>query len=238
MSAHLLSTPRELIVAILAVLTTASASVAKKWLEETFRTRRMVRSIEDSAPDQRPDIIRAIAQLEGRSASEHPEEHTTTRHPSPWRGVAMIEMANHVDILKNPLIRHLIALNLDRDDFVVFGSAPLLAHGLRRSIGDLDIVARGAAWRRACELGVPAIGTISGDPIVSLCGGFIQVSQEWVPRSRSADDLIGRAEIIQGLRFAQLADVLAYKQMLMRPKDIADIQALSQISIGLWRGLH
>jgi hypothetical protein len=143
----------------------------------------------------------------------------------------MTDVANHVDVLKNPLIRRLIALDLDRDDFVIFGSAPLLAHGLRRSIRDLDIVARGAAWRRASELGVPAIGTISGDPVVSLCGGCIQVSQEWIPKTWSADDLINRAEIIQGLRFARLTDVLAYKQMLMRPKDIADIQALSQILV-------
>jgi hypothetical protein len=66
---------------------------------------------------------------------------------------------------------------------------------------------------------------------VSLCGGCIQVSQEWIPKTWSADDLINRAEIIQGLRFARLTDVLAYKQMLMRPKDIADIQALSQILV-------
>jgi hypothetical protein len=143
----------------------------------------------------------------------------------------MNEAVNHVDILKNPLIRRLIALDLDRDDFVIFGSAPLLAHGLRRSIRDLDVVARGAAWRRASELGIPAIGTISGDPIVSLCGGCIQVSQEWVLKTWSVDDLIDRAEIIQGLRFARLVDVLAYKKMLMRPKDIADIQALSQMLI-------
>jgi hypothetical protein len=52
-----------------------------------------------------------------------------------------------------------------------------------------------------------------------------------VPKTWTADVLIERAEIIQGLRFARLADVLAYKQMLMRPKDMADIQALSQTLI-------
>ena len=141
----------------------------------------------------------------------------------------MNEMAEHVDVLKNPLIRRLIAFDLDRDDFVILGSAPLLAHGLRRSIRDLDVVARGAAWRRASELGIPAVGTISGDPVVHLCGGRIQVSQKWISKAWNTDDLIDQAEIIQGLRFARLADVLAYKQMLMRPKDIPDIQALTQL---------
>jgi hypothetical protein len=32
--------------------------------------------------------------------------------------------------------------------------------------------------------------------------------------------------VIQGLRFARLADVLAYKQVLLRPKDMADIHVL------------
>jgi hypothetical protein len=141
----------------------------------------------------------------------------------------MDKMAEHVDVLKNPLIHHLIALDLDCDHFVIFGSAPLLAHGLRRSIRDLDVVARGAAWRRASELGVPTVETITGDPAMNLCDGRIQVFQEWISKEWSTDDLIDRAEIIQGLRFAPLADVLAYKRKLKRPKDIADIEVLTQL---------
>ncbi len=139
----------------------------------------------------------------------------------------MSEIRDHADVLAHPLIRRLVALGLERDDFVIFGSAPLLAHGLRRSISDLDVVARGAAWLRASRLGVPAVGIISGDGGVHLDGGRIQVFRRWIPGARDADDLIDHAEIIQGLRFARLADVLAYKQVLRRPKDIADIQALT-----------
>ena len=63
----------------------------------------------------------------------------------------MDETAAHVTALsENKLIRRLIKivaeLDLDHRDFVIFGSGPLLAHGLRRRIGDLDVVARGPAW--------------------------------------------------------------------------------------------
>ncbi len=65
MFTHLLSGTGQSVVAILAVVITAAASVAKKWIEETFRTRRLVKSIEDAGPQQRSEIIRACSQLEG-----------------------------------------------------------------------------------------------------------------------------------------------------------------------------
>lgn len=133
-------------------------------------------------------------------------------------------------ISENRLIRRLIKLidelNLDHRDLVIFGSAPLLAHGLRQTIRDLDVVARGTAWHRVSECGFPAVGAISGAPMALFWGGRIQFSPEWISKEWDTDDLIGRAEIIQGLPFAQLTDVLAYKQALSRPKDRVDIEAL------------
>ena len=76
MSAHQLSVSAELIVAILATVCTASASVVKKWIEETFRTRRVIKALEGAKPRQRPEIIRAWAQLEGKPGSERPADDT------------------------------------------------------------------------------------------------------------------------------------------------------------------
>jgi hypothetical protein len=58
-------------------------------------------------------------------------------------------------------------------------------------------------------------------------GGRIQFSRGWISDNWDADDLIDRAEIIQGLPFAPLTDILAYKRMLLRPKDLPDIAALN-----------
>ena len=100
----------------------------------------------------------------------------------------MLTMTNApkiTDVLGNPLICHLVNLELERDDFVIFGSAPLLVHGLRQSVSDLDVVARGAAWRRASELGVPAVGTISGSPAFHLDHGRIQIFSEWISKAQA-----------------------------------------------------
>ena len=94
MSAHLLSVTgvtEELIVGVLAVVTTASASVVKKWIEETFRTRRVVKSLEDAKPQQRPEIIRAWGQLEGRATSKHPDADTAAGHPLPGETLHAID---------------------------------------------------------------------------------------------------------------------------------------------------
>lgn len=76
------------LVPFVAVLATAAASVLRKWIEETSRTRRLIKSIEGTAPPERSRIIRACGQLEHRpvagsdrvdgDATVHPR-----RRPSP-----------------------------------------------------------------------------------------------------------------------------------------------------------
>jgi hypothetical protein len=131
---------------------------------------------------------------------------------------------------EEPLIGQLnklvLDLGLDQRDFVIFGSGPLLAHGLRRSISDLDVVARGETWHRAWRHGVHAVGAVSGAPTALFCDGRIEFSPCWISPGWDCDDLIDRAERIQGLPFARLTHVLAYKQELGRPKDRPDIATL------------
>ncbi|GAA2582201.1 hypothetical protein GCM10010435_69800 [Winogradskya consettensis] len=142
----------------------------------------------------------------------------------------MNEAAPAVDFTDDRLIRRLVTLvdylGLDRRDFVIFGSGPLLAHNLRTRVSDLDIVARGAAWRCVSLHGMTGRGTHNNAPMAVFWGGLIQFSQGWISPDWDADDLIDRAETIQGLPFAQLTDVLRYKEALDRRKDRHDIQIL------------
>ncbi|WP_206788710.1 hypothetical protein [Amycolatopsis sp. MtRt-6] len=126
-------------------------------------------------------------------------------------------------LFRNRLIRELVAMDLDPDQFVVFGSAPLLAHGLRTTIRDLDVVARGDVLAWAKRAGTPAVGAYSGDPVWQFGRGRIQFSAGWITPHWNAGELIDGAEVIGGLRWARPADVLRYKRELLRPKDLADI---------------
>lgn len=143
----------------------------------------------------------------------------------------MDSISNHRDVFRHPYLHRFVELGsrlaLDPEHMVIFGSAPLLLYGLRGSIRDLDVVARGVTWERAAQYGEPAVGTISGAPVVHFWGGRIQFFRQWISPAWDTDRLIDNAELVGGLRFARLTDVLYYKRELGRPKDMADIHALT-----------
>jgi hypothetical protein len=130
--------------------------------------------------------------------------------------------------LTHPLFHVLEELAIEPHEFVIFGSGPLLVHGIRTQIRDLDVVAHGSAWKRASAVGESGRGTVTGDPSVHLLDGRIQFHQRWISKRWDTEELISRAVVIGGLRFAPLPDVLAYKRMLRRGKDIIDIRAALQ----------
>jgi hypothetical protein len=131
----------------------------------------------------------------------------------------------HDDLLGNKLIHYLVDLDLDPKDFVIFGSGPMLAHGIRKDIHDLDIVARGKALRqvKAHKDSKRMKGTITGNVVWSFLDGRIQFSRQWIYNLWTTDELIDNAEIIADLPFAPLAYVIAYKKRRGWPKDRIDV---------------
>ncbi|MFF6954966.1 hypothetical protein [Streptomyces sp. NPDC008317] len=130
--------------------------------------------------------------------------------------------------MRHPLVRRLSALNLDSGHFAIFGSGPMLAHGLKTEIGDLDVIARGPAWNRAVNLGQHGLSKIRRDPFVSFWGGRIEIFQSWVTDSFPVEELIDTAEIFDGIRFVRLPHVLSYKRLLGRKKDAFDVAAIER----------
>jgi hypothetical protein len=124
------------------------------------------------------------------------------------------------------LLRKLRRLDLDTEHFVIFGSAPLLVHGLRTDVRDLDVLARNGVWEEVEARGRRTFGRETGDPLRGFYGGRIQFSQRWISDDYDTDALIEQAEVVDGLRFARLEEVLRYKENLGRRKDRRDIDAL------------
>lgn len=126
------------------------------------------------------------------------------------------------------IFKKLSSLRLPVADYVIFGSAPLLAHGLRTSVGDLDILAREAAWENALSLG-PAVTPPSGNgALVSLFGGGIEIFDRWVSDDWKPAELIDAAELIEGFPFVPLPTVLRWKRRANRTKDQHDIAVLEK----------
>jgi hypothetical protein len=121
----------------------------------------------------------------------------------------------------NPLIQQLLKFGLPPEDFAVFGSGPMMARGIKES-HDLDIIARGAAWSLAQALGQQKKGGYGGNKIV-LADGLIEIFDSWGPDEWDTDWLIDTAEVIEGIRFVTLQNVLKWKKLMGRPKDIEHI---------------
>lgn len=128
------------------------------------------------------------------------------------------------------LIKLLLGLNLPTDDYVIFGSGPMLAYGLRTDIGDLDIVARGHAWAIATAI-QPAQPSPSGrGNMTRLHGGALEIVDQWIDPTLDTNGLIARAVTIDGLPFASLADVVTSKTFTDRPKDHTDLALLHALN--------
>lgn len=126
---------------------------------------------------------------------------------------------------QSDLFEELRAIDLPTADYAVYGSGPLAVRGLLGEVHDLDVVAREAAWEKAQRLGEVRTAP-EGDPLVWLEGGSIEIFGGWL--GWDIDTLIDRAEVIGGLSFARLEDVLAFKLSYGRPKDLAHARLIQE----------
>ncbi|MGI9585749.1 MAG: hypothetical protein ACR2N7_09195 [Acidimicrobiia bacterium] len=125
------------------------------------------------------------------------------------------------------LFATLRALELPAGDFAVFGSGPLIVRGIVVATNDLDIVCRGPAWDKACDLGEVVTLVHHDVDVVSTLDGDITVGTSWAYGDVDIDELIDSAEVINGLPFARLEHVVAYKTIANRPKDREHLRLLA-----------
>lgn len=102
-----------------------------------------------------------------------------------------------------------------------------MARGWIADVGDLDLLARGDAWARALELGVTEYLSEWDVTVVNL-GPDITVGTRWAIGDVDTDELIDTAEIIDGIPFASLDAVVAYKAISRRPKDLDHLEIIDR----------
>ncbi|MFE5092761.1 hypothetical protein ACFRCI_20990 [Streptomyces sp. NPDC056638] len=133
-----------------------------------------------------------------------------------------------MELRQHPFVRELISLHLPAADYVVAGSGPLLAHGLRQDVSDLDIVARGDAWKIASNMAEAAVPPSGHGLRVVLFGGDIEIFDRWLPGARDTDSLINSAELIEEIPFCPLSEVLNWKVRSNRVKDKQDVELIER----------
>ncbi len=114
-------------------------------------------------------------------------------------------------------------LNLPKNDYVLFGSLPMLAYEIIQQVNDIDLLANNKAWDYAKTL-APIAVSAKGHEVIQI--GDVEIYNEWM--GMDVDGIIARAVFIEGLPYATLEDVLYYKKILNRPKDQEHIRLIQE----------
>lgn len=119
------------------------------------------------------------------------------------------------------------ALNLPEWQYVVFGAGPLAAHGIRPA-NDVDLFVTTALYQRLKAAGWHEQPTSTGG--LYLANGIYEADDTWEygTYNPSVEQLIEVAEVIDGVPFAPLDEVLKWKRAFGRPKDVADVQLIEE----------
>lgn len=109
-------------------------------------------------------------------------------------------------------------LNLPEASYVIYGSGPLGVRGIRE-IHDLDVVVNDNLYQQLLE------------KYPETEKKFIKIGNiEIIPARNSLinnlEDVITRADVINGLRFVKLEDLLVWKKKMGRQKDFKDIKLI------------
>jgi len=120
------------------------------------------------------------------------------------------------------------ATDLGAGDHAVFGSGPLLVRNIIAGVNDIDIIARGEAWRRAVAAGELVYLPEHNITIASLHTGRLTVGTSWAIGEIDIDDAINTADQIEGIPWVRLDLVAEYKRVAGRSKDIEHLSLLEQ----------
>ena len=134
--------------------------------------------------------------------------------------------------MKNCLIEKVIKLNFPFGDYALFGSAPMFVRGLREEMHDVDIVVTEKLWQKMQTVpGWKMETASSGDPVLRF--EELELFGGWAPGEWDVDALIRTADVIDGLPFVTLANVLKWKKAYGREKDLADVKKIEEYLIAL-----
>jgi len=119
------------------------------------------------------------------------------------------------------LLKKVKELRLPSGEYAVFGSAVLAVRGLREA-PNIDLIVSDRLWQKLLDERQP-------DEEGFIRYGVVKISNWWfAPTRKDIPTMIAEAEEIEGLPFARIEEVLAYKKDLSREKDKNDVEIIEK----------
>lgn len=118
-------------------------------------------------------------------------------------------------------------LNLPLGQYVVFGSGPLMAHGIRDTT-DVDLFVTPSLYQTLKADGWAEKELTGPNGGLYLVSGIYEAYDTWPcgDYDPTPEAIIAAADLIQGVPFTPLAEVLKWKRAFGRPKDAADVELI------------
>lgn len=128
------------------------------------------------------------------------------------------------------IFREIKELNFSLGSYVVVGSGVLAAHGLRQA-RDLDVVVTPELYEKCENEGWQKQWHNTGERYALHKQGEdfeveLYLDVNCGDARPTTNELIGRADVIKGVPFASLHDLLAFKKAYGRPQDLSDIKLI------------
>lgn len=124
------------------------------------------------------------------------------------------------------------SFNFPLGEYVLFGSATIIAHNLREFNHDVDILVTEKLWDLFLKNPDWTYKTFERDgrtvEELEYKDGTVELYKNWEPGVWDPAMLIKEAEIINDLPFVQLRDVLKWKLISARDKDLKDATLIEE----------
>ena len=126
-------------------------------------------------------------------------------------------------------LEELRKLKLPDGQYAVYGSGPLAIRGIRKA-HDLDVLVLGGLYQKLKEKHPLAVQKDSGGRFKERIKlGEVEIYPTWTWSSmEELERMVKRAELVKGIRFIRLKDLLECKKKMGRPKDIEDIKLIEE----------
>ena len=121
-------------------------------------------------------------------------------------------------------LKELKKLNLPKDKFAVFAGGVLAVRGLRE-VYDLDLVVLPELWLELAKK-YPVEKTEDGRGKIHFGENVEAVSQPSF--GFKAQEVIGKADIVGGIRFVNLGTMKKWKRKMGRKKDLQDVELMEK----------
>lgn len=127
---------------------------------------------------------------------------------------------------KEEVIEKVKTLSLPEDSYVVFGSGPMAAIGLR-DVNDIDLYVSPDVHQKLRIEGWKEL--VKGPSDKPLTHDVFEAHDNWSfsAYNPSLNDLLKNAFKVDGVNFASIEDVKKWKESLSRPKDIVDLELIN-----------